>query len=143
MATLLNLQDLVDALEWVSGGGAAALDCEAFVSRDGGKVHWSGDGADEELPPDIADEGLYIPVPSKHDLDLGRSLAIRFAEEFVPDLHDDVREYFRKPGAYSRFKTLLDRAGKLEAWFEYEKVATDQALRKWCEENDLELEDQK
>src|SRR5882672_6628473 len=123
----------------VSAAEAAAADCEAYVSRVTGTVHWSGEGVDGELPEDIEDESLYIAVPHKSEFGLGRSLALRFAEEHLSASYDVVCEYFRKRGAYGRFKSLLENAGQLEAWHQYEQAATEQALREWCEENGLDL----
>jgi hypothetical protein len=52
-----------------------------------------------------------------------------------------VHEFFRKRGAYSRFISLLERAGHLEAWHDYERNAVEEALRNWCAENGLALGD--
>lgn len=139
MSVRVALDELLAALEWVSAGEAAALDCEAYINRVTGKVYWSGEGVDEQLPENIADESLYIAVPDKRDFDLGRSLALRFAEECLPDSYDTIHDYFRKRGAFPRFKSLLEQAGKLEAWYQYEQSAIESALREWCEENGLEL----
>ena len=136
MSVNVSLSELRDAYEWVSAGEAGAmLDCEAYVGRTTGKVYWSGEGVDEELPEDIEDGSLYIAVPHKDEFDLGRSLAIRFVEERLPGSREEVHEYFRKRGAYSRFKSLLLRAGQLEAWHQYENAAIERALREWCEEH--------
>ncbi len=96
MTAHVRLEELVAAYEWVSAGEAAAADCEAYVSRVTGAVHWSGEGVDEELPEDIEDESLYIAVPHKSEFGLGRSLALRFAEEHLSASYDVVRGYFRK-----------------------------------------------
>ena len=137
MSASVSLDELLSAYEWVSAGEAASLDCEAYVSRATGKVHWCGEGVDEEPPEDIEDGSLYIAVPHKTDFSLGRSLALRFVEERVPREHEMVHEYFRKRGAYSRFKALLEHAGQLDAWHQYEQAATETALRDWCSENDF------
>ena len=123
----------------VSAAEAAAADCEAYVSRVTGTVHWSGEGVDGELPEDIEDESLYIAVPHKSELDLGRSLALRFVEEHLPRSRETVYGFFRKRGAYSHFKSLLEHAGQLEAWRLYEQAATEKALREWCAENGFAL----
>jgi hypothetical protein len=140
MNTRINLQDLLDALEWVSAGEATGADCAAYVSRATGRIHWSGEGIDEELPDDIDDESKYVAVPSKHDLDLGRSLALRFVAEKIPDSHERVRHYFGKKGAYSHLKAELDRTGQLEAWYEYEQRVIEEALHEWSKEYDFLLE---
>lgn len=142
MSTRVNLEDVLSAYEWISAGEVAGVDCEAYVSRATGAIHWSGEGADEELPEDIEDETKYVAVPKKSDLDLGRSLALRFVGERLPDSYELVSQYFRKKGAYSRFKAELERVGQLEAWYEYEQRAIEEALREWGEENGFILERQ-
>jgi hypothetical protein len=72
-------------------------------------------------------------VPHRHDLDLGRPLVRRFCtEQLPPALAGQVEGLFRRAGAYSRFKELLDRNGRLDAWYAYETEATERALRDWC-----------
>lgn len=137
MNVSVSLDELLSACEWVSAGEAAALDCEAYVGRATGKVYWCGEGVEEQPPEDIDDGNLYIAVPHKTEFDLGRSLALRFVDEHLPDERETVNELFRKRGAYAQFKSLLARAGQLETWHEYEHAATEAALREWCEENGL------
>ncbi len=55
---------------------------------------------DEELPEDIEDESIYVPVPHKYDLNLGKNLALTFAEEQLADSYDTVSNIFRQRGAY-------------------------------------------
>jgi hypothetical protein len=105
-------------------------------------VYWRGTaefGIDEELPEDIDDPDRYVAVPHKSDLDLGRDLVFRFAKHHLPDAYELVYDFFRKRGAYGRFKDLLIRKGQLEHWNDYEDKATRQALRDWCEENGLDI----
>jgi len=94
---------------------------------------------DEDLPEDIEDSSLYIAVPHKTDLDLGKSLALRFADEVLPESSAEVASFFRQRGAYARFKGLLEHKGQLEAWYAYESQAVACALREWCEANSLQL----
>jgi hypothetical protein len=135
----VSLDELVSAHEWVSAGEAAGLDCAAYVSKLTGKVHWCGEGVDEEPPDDIEDESLYVAVPHKTEFDLGHSLAIRFVEEHLPRERETVREYFRQRGAYSKLKSLLIHVGQLDAWHQYEQAATEIAMRQWCTENGFNL----
>lgn len=137
MGIPVNLDELLTALEWVSAGDVAAVECEAIVSRTTGRVHWRGEGVDEALPDDIEDGSLYIEVPHKTEFDLGRSLALRFVEDHLPAELATVQGFFRKRGAYGKFKSLLDRAGLLDAWHQYEQAAIETALRDWCEAHGL------
>jgi len=136
----IDLQNLLDAFEWVSSGGVAGVDCAAYVNKATGSILWSGEGVDEELPDDIDDEEQYLAVPSRHDLGLGHSLALRFVAENIPDSYERVHQYFRKKGAYSRFKAELERAGWLEAWYEYEQRVIRETLDEWSKEYGFLLE---
>lgn len=44
-------------------------------------------------------------------------------------------------GAYSRYKDLLNRLGKLDMWYDFENNRIEVALRDWCRNNGIELED--
>jgi hypothetical protein len=39
----------------------------------------------EELPEDIEDGSIYVVVPNKHDLNLGKDLTLASAEEQLTD----------------------------------------------------------
>ena len=143
MTTRVLFAELLDAFEWVSAVGP--FENEAYVTLESGKIWLVSDFDDvdvgEEPPADVGDESLYLPVPSKNELDLGRSLALEFAAEHVPEHSVEIRDFFARPGAYSRFKGLLEAAGMLDAWHAYEAKGIDQALRAWAAENDIELVD--
>jgi hypothetical protein len=76
----------------------------------------TGQGFDDEPPRGVKDGSLFVFVPLKSELDLGRSLALRFVEKLLPDKRDTAYDYFRARGAYSRFKSLLELVGQLDAW---------------------------
>jgi len=73
-------------------------------------------------------------VPHKNDLNIGKNLALRFTDEQLPDSFAKVTGFFRQRGAYGRFKDFLDRQKQLQAWYDYEARAIEQALGKWSEE---------
>ena len=137
--TLVNYDDLLTAFEWVSSS-APTLN-SAFVSRKTGALHWASElmELEDELPEDIEDGSIYIAVPHKKDLNLGKNLVLNFTDERLPDSYATVATFFSKRGAYGRFKDLLERKGMLEAWYEYEAQAVEQALRAWSAENGLQL----
>lgn len=139
MRVSVSLHELLDAWEWLSAGVAAAIDCQAYVGRKTGSIYWRGEGLDKEPPHDIEDDCLYIALPQKNEIGLGRSLALRFVKEHLPEHQEAVYGLFRKRGAYTQFKSLLTRAGQLDVWREYERIATENKLRKWCEDNGFEL----
>jgi hypothetical protein len=139
-AACVNFEELLQAFDWVSAAGP--FENAAYVSRESGKIYWmreEGSLDEEELPADLEDGALYVPVPHKTDLDVGRSLALRFVEECVPAAYDRASLYFRKSGAYGRFKLMLEELGYLEAWYAYEKGAMESALREWATENDIQV----
>lgn len=98
------------------------FDNDAFVSRITGNVHWSPSTIelDDELPENIEDGSIYVAVPNKHDLNLGKNPALTFTEEQLADSYQTVANIFRQRGAYGRFKDLLERKGCLQAWYDYE-----------------------
>ncbi len=137
--TPLDFDELESALYWVSG--ALPFENSAFVSRATGQIYWISEESegDAEIPDGIDDGTLYIAVPHKNDLDLGRSLVFEFADEYLPDSIQKVHAMFSKRGAYSRFKDLLEYKGLLERWYEFERHATEKALNEWARENGFEL----
>ena len=118
------------------------MEHEAYLCRETGEVHWySEQSADEEpLPEDIEEPGKYLFIPHKNDLNLGKQLTLKFAAEVLPETTTQVQAIFRRPGAYAAFNDLLIQRGKLEHWHEYEKQAQEQALRKWCQLNDITID---
>lgn len=111
----------------------------AILCRETGKIYYSSEIADIDEMPDDIDDPKYISVPRKHDLDLGKVLVFDFVEEFMPGESDRVHDIFRRRGAYSRFKDLVERKGLLDSWYSFEDEKTKQALRQWCMDNDIEL----
>jgi hypothetical protein len=63
----------------------------------------------DELPDDINDEEKYVALPDKRELGLGKPLVLDFARQFLPDDFDDVRYFFSRRGAYTKFKAMLAR----------------------------------
>ena len=134
---MLNYEDLLAAYEWVSAD--PTYENTAFVNRTTGAVYWDSDAneADEELPEDIGDGTKYIAVPHKHDLDLGKSLVFEFIDEYCPGDTEKISAYFRKSGAYGKFKDLLEQRHLFETWYEYERNRVEVALLQWAEDNSI------
>lgn len=129
----LKFSELEMAFEFVSGGDI--FDAQAYISRETGRIYWvsDDDGLEEELPDDVGDPDLYVEVPGKRDLDLGKPLVLKFAARYLPDDYEDVQRIFSRKGAYSRYKDLLHDRGKLEDWYEYEQSAVEKELIEWAE----------
>jgi hypothetical protein len=139
MSARVSFSELLNAFEWVSVVGP--FENLAYVSRESGKI-WlvsDFDDAGDDPPDDADDDTLYLMVPSKTELDLGRNLALEFTEQELPDCSLEVRGFFAKAGAYAMFKDLLARRDALEAWYAYEVSGVERALRAWAAENDVEL----
>jgi len=132
--------DLSLAFDFVSY--AAPTEHNAYVSLDTGKIWWTSDSSDafdEEIPDDLETSDRYLAIPHKNELDLGRRLALRFVAQELPACYDQVEGFFRRQGAYARFKDLLEHEAVLERWYSFEADAVESALRQWCAENGLEL----
>jgi hypothetical protein len=131
----INLGDLVDACEFVS---AASFDeHQAYICQQTGRIILVADGVDIAADISFSDDpetGLYLAVPHRRDLDLGKRLALSFVAEELPGAFDEARDIFRRKGAYGRFKHLLRETGTLDRWYTFEAQATEAALAAWCDE---------
>jgi hypothetical protein len=81
-----------------------------------------GDFEEDGLPEDIEDGTLYLVVPHKNDLDLGRELVYQFLETEASEIEGQVVAAFRQRGAYAKFKSILERHGLLQNWYDFEGV---------------------
>jgi hypothetical protein len=136
----VKYDDLSAAFDFVSF--ASPFEHQAFVSLDTGAIHWVSEASpvdEEDLPDDLETSDRYLAIPHKNDLDLGNSLALRFVEARLPDRYADVESFFRRRGAYGRFKELLASEGCLEKWYAFEAECTERALREWCQANEIHL----
>ena len=114
------------------------------IETQGGTVYWISEANpidEEDVPDDLETSDRYIAIPHKNDLDLGNQLALRFAEEQLPHRFATIQAFFRRRGAYARFKELLSSEDCLDKWYAYEAEATDQALRAWCTANEIQLDE--
>ena len=112
----------------------------AYLCKETGKIFYTSEmGDSDELPDDIDDPDKYITIPHKNELDLGKALVIEFTTEYLPEELDRVYSVFRRRGAYSRFKSLLESKGVLEDWYEFENKRQTSALKEWCEENNVDI----
>lgn len=135
----VRFDDLLEAFEFVSAG--QPFEHEAYLCIETGVIHYHSEFGelDEALPEDVENSERYIPIPHRNDLDLGRRLVLGFAEAELPEDLDDVYDMFSHKGAYSRFKGLLERRGKLQQWYEHEEIRKKETLREWCQENGVEI----
>jgi hypothetical protein len=139
----VKFQEILEGYSFADTGPEGSY--RAILCRQTGKIYLEADHLDaeefnEDLPEDIDDEEKYIDIPGKRELGLGKPLALDFAGEILPDDFDDVRYMFSRSGAYKKFRALLIRRDALDRWYEFEKKATERALREWCEVNSIEVE---
>ena len=134
----VKYSDLEMALEFASADYLG--NDGAYLCLKTGAIHYDTDCLDEEIPNDLHDEDKYIQIPSKREFDLGKSMALRFAGEKIPDDLDSVYSMFRKRGAYRRFKDLVERRDMLEEWYEFSASEVKKELMNWCEEIGVEVE---
>lgn len=136
----VKFEDLQLAFLFISSGGLG--ENLAVLDTQSGRLYWHSEVAfeEDEFPENIDDE-RYIEIPHKNELNLGKALVLDFVREILPDDYDDVRDIFRRRGAYGRFKTLLARRGALDRWHDFSAKAEEAALRAWCADNAIELVD--
>ena len=140
MNAVAKFSDIEFAFDFVSSG--APSEHSAFLCVETGVCHWHTELGDNEesLPDDIMDAEKYIEIPHKNDLGLGKPLALNFARRALPEDFEEVAGIFQRRGAYGRFKSLLERRGKLAEWYEFENESQREALRGWCEANGIDVE---
>jgi len=126
----VNVDDFEFAVEFVS---CDHFDNEAYIDVESGIVYCAGEGIDDPLPSDIYENKRYLDIPTKHDLDLGKPLVLRFAALEMPNQVDTVYSIFKKRGAYANFKALLNTLDLTEKWYAFEKMSTQQAIEEWVE----------
>lgn len=133
----VSFSDLEMALEYASYNSYE--DHNAYLCQETGQLFYESDAIDEDLPTDLDENDRYMRIPSKTDLDLGRSLVLRFVAQHLQSDLDTVYSIFRKQGAYSRYKALLMDRGALDLWRDYEQAAQKLALEQWCRDNGIEI----
>lgn len=132
----VDLDALIQALDWASD--TSGLGNVAFVSRETGQVFLTsdedfGDAPNAALPSDLDEVARYAIVPTRHDLRLGKRLAVRFVQASLPARLEDTYEMFASRGALARFTAMLDSEQALDAWRAFEAEAIERALREWAD----------
>lgn len=130
--TMIKYDDLEMALEFASSG--EEFGNFAYIDGESGQVYYVSDVVDAVYPDDIDENEKYKLLPHKRELGLGKPLAIKFTEEYLPNEVGRIYNIFSSRGAYSAFKVVLNRHNLLEKWYEYEKEATQKTLLQWSNE---------
>lgn len=136
---MATYSEIEDAFLFVSA--SPSFEHSAYLNKETGEIyHASEVGGDlDELPDDLEESDKYVSIPHKNDLDLGRELVFAFVSARLPDEYGKVRGFFSGRGAYARYKDLLEAKVQLEAWYEFEKRSTEEALREWCKGEGIAL----
>ena len=135
---MLKFSDVQDAFFFVSSAGHG--EHSAVLCRDTGQIYYRSEAGDlDEISDREIDWGKCVDIPHKNDLGLGQQLVFEFVENHLPDEYQQVQQIFRNRGAYGGFKDLLESKGLLQNWYDFEDQREEQALRQWCDENELEL----
>jgi hypothetical protein len=135
----VNYNELRNAFEFVSSDSPSVQN--AYICLDTGEIFWVSASVEleESVPDDVTTSTRYLAVPHKNELQLGQKMALDFINQALPGHYNTVASFFRKRGAYRRFKELLQAESMLEQWFAYEANACDEALRIWCDDNSIKL----
>ena len=136
----VKFSDIELAFEFVSYG--APSEHTALLDKATGQLHYHSEYGDfDEIPEAIWESDQSISIPHKTDLDLGNRLVFRFIRSVMPDEEERVRRFFSRRGAYARYKDWLESEDLLQQWYDFENAETVKALRQWCTENEIELDD--
>ena len=135
----VKYDDLSLAFDFV--GSAPPMEHNAYISLDTGQIYWTSEmnPMEDDLPDDLGTPDRYIAIPHKNDLDLGRTLALRFVGQELPERYARAEEIFRHKDAYARFKQLLESRRVLQNWYKFEAESVERALRDWCADNDIRI----
>jgi len=135
---MLRFNDIKDAFFFVSSASYGMH--SAFLCKEKGQIYYHSEMGDlDEISAEDLDWEMCIEIPHKNDLNLGQQLVFEFIERHLPDGYHRVQYFFRKRGAYSRLKDLLESKVLLQSWYDFENQREEQVLGQWCEDNDIIL----
>ena len=140
----VSLDELIAAMLFVSD--AYSMDAAAYLHRPSGEIYWQSIEAlvgelyeDEKLPAGFETSPEYLRIPNKRQLNVGKALVFAFVRQFMPHAYAEVAAFFRKPGAYGRFREMVEDSDLLERWRAFQDAGEKEAMRAWCRENGVAL----
>jgi len=86
------------------------------------------------------DEGRYIALPSKFDIDEYRMME-RFALSVDDEFSAELLAAVKGTGVFRRFKDRVARFGIEEDWYKFRAAKFKESAVDWCESNDIEYID--
>ena len=134
----IEFRVIEEGYEFVSAG--PLYEHSALLDLATGNVLLQSESGDLNEFPEIIDEKRYLPIPTRSELNLGKTLVLAFVDTVIPDGRPQVLDMFSRKGAYPRFKEFLDIHALLDRWYEFESTETERALREWCARMAIPLE---
>lgn len=132
-----TFEDILDAVQYVGSDSPGMI--TALYDPAADAVYTYSELIGEGDIPDDLDWDTCTEIPHPNELGLGKRLVFRFVDRHLPDEADRVEYFFRKRGAYGRYKELLAEKGLLDAWYEFEAKAMQEAVKAWCAEGGIEI----
>jgi len=146
----ISLREFVDDMETLSD------ECEVYLNRKTGEflgmteemIHDAErDEDDEDIPewevkllPKIREAQNsedWLPLPSKFDIDEYRIMR-DFASTISDDsLRGDLLDTIGGRGTFGRWKSMLARHGRMEAWYEFRAAALQKIAIAWLDEHGI------
>ena len=136
----ISFSDIEDAFFYVSSTTMSTN--HAILCKETGEIYYASEFGDmgDEIPEEVYENDNCIEIPHKNELDLGRNLIFEFVEEHLPADFEQVKNIFRRRGAYGRYKDLLDERGVMQKWYDFENARQTATLKEWCKDNGIELD---
>jgi hypothetical protein len=137
---MVKFSDIQDTFFFVSSASYGMH--YAILNKETGRLYYRSEMGDlDEISDEDFDRDTCIKIPHKKELGFGQDLVFEFVEKHLPDEYDRIHYFFRKHGAFSRYKNLLESKGLLQSWFDFESKREEQVLRQWCKDNEIEISD--
>ena len=151
-----KLDDIIEALEFQSCERHSFLDKRSgqVVSVSDEEMRAAEDDEPNENFPDwqqdliriakeiIKDTGDYISLPSKFDID-DYSIMEKFCLSIEDSqISDSLYDLIKMSGAFRRFKDAIHEYDIADDWYKYRGDALKQIAIDWCEENNIEFDEQ-
>jgi len=135
---MVKFSDIEDAFLFVSSDSYGMH--SAILDQKSGQIYYRSERGDiDDISEADLDWEVCIDIPHRNDLGLGQQLVFEFVEMYLPEEYQRVEHFFRRRGAYRRYKNLLDSKGLLQRWYDFENQHEEKALREWCEDNEIAL----
>ena len=137
----LTIQELEEAYD-MAQSDMDIYQIYIFISRSTREICFLSDvdeDIDEAEIERLDNDDNFVAIPDKIELDLGKSVVWEFVNREIPQFRQKVERFFKRPGAYSIFKSFLEDLNLLDKWYKFEENSTRDALLRWARENNIEF----